>query len=261
VNLFFFCADRLCEFIFLQVNQIDHYIYEIYRRFRLHPVFRNVPFLYIVENMTGNDAATIAGMAARDRQRDRNGTSFRMYGYRFLSQHPGKLGFCTTAPSKLEGFMRIRDKATSYGIKFWEGLVSVGMDHGHGGTGREEMRTMLISQIANLRQYGKTKKGHNEVKVSAIMDENDKRIKNRHDDLLMGLKFIALWGALQRDGGLSVKPDDVDRMRHTMVHEEERVPFMERATKSITHRLDEETRRIRRDSLLSPRRPVVNDKK
>lgn len=184
-----------------------------------------VPILFLIENKYGNDHNLLAGVA-----RAKGFT-----GYRILCQKPGKIGFDTTEATKKASFGIIRDYASAYGIKFYDHLITFGCDHPPAFTGAEGVRAMLTGQIAQLRQYGKKKaRGRDEFVITAIHNKDKKRIASLNDDLLMAFSFIALWGTLQRQGSLDVKPDDVRRMRLTMVHEHDRPAYFERQVAEAT---------------------------
>ena len=204
-----------------------------------------MPLLVLVENKYGNDHNLIAGFAARTKE---------MSGYRILCQKPGKIGFDTTEQSKVAGFGVIRDYASGYGIKFYEHLITFGTDHGPSCTGPQAMRDMLIGQISQLRQYGKKKvRSPNEVIITAIHDRDKKRIDRLNDDVLMAFKFVALWGTLQRKGELHVKPEEVRRMRYTMVHDYERAGAYEHRVQDIMRTEAAQAAARRRAPLFSTR--------
>ena len=218
---------------------------EVYRRLRSDRVFERVPILFLIENKYGNDHNLLNGLARR-----RGFT-----GYRMLCQKPGKIGFDTTEATKKAGFGIIRDYATGNGLKFYENLITFGTDHPPAFTGRDGVRAMVIKQIAQLRQYGKKKaRGNNEFVVTAIHDKENKRIANLNDDLLMAVSFIALWGTLQRLGDLDVKPEEVRRMRFTMVHERDRGSFYEKQVAEVTRAANAEAAERRRANLFAARK-------
>ena len=146
-----------------------------------------------------------------------------MSGYRILCQKPGKIGFDTTEQSKVAGFGVIRDYASGYGIKLRashhvrdgpRALVHwAAGDAGHADRADQPAAAVREEEGAEL----------NEVIITAIHDRDKKRIDRLNDDVLMAFKFVALWGTLQRKGELHVKPEEVRRMRYTMVHDYERL--------------------------------------
>lgn len=145
----------------------------MYFKIRADPWFKNTTILYLIENNFGNDHNWLYGLVKR------TDAFTNVY---VLSEKPEyKIGFCTTELSKMEGFFILQKFAGLSAIKFYRQLITFNATHKDG---RNAMRTLLVDQISQIKMYTTRTGTSTKTFITAILDENKKRL-NLVDDVLI----------------------------------------------------------------------------
>lgn len=155
------------------VSNIEHAFLTLYFKIRADPWFKNSTILYLIENNFGNDHNWLYGLIKK--------TDAFTNVYVLCEKPEYKIGFCTTELSKMEGFFILQKFAGLGAIRFYRNLITFNAVHVDG---RNAMRTLLIEQMAQLKMYTSRSGTSTKTFITAILDENKKRL-NLVDDVLI----------------------------------------------------------------------------
>jgi hypothetical protein len=151
----------------------------LYQRIREDPWFKNTTILYLIENNFGNDCSWLYNLMKK------SATFDNVY---MLSERPQqKLGFCTGELSKMEGFFILQKFAGLSAIRFYKGLITFNAKHTNG---RVAMRSLLIEQMSQIKMYTTRNGVSTKTFITAILDENKKRLKLVDDVLIAFIIFL-----------------------------------------------------------------------
>lgn len=109
-----------------------------------------------------------------------------------LSENPAVVGFHTLPKTRLQADDRLQDMVTMNGVCFAESLIGINPNPAKSA---EHMRTKLIAQIGDMREYVKqTPKGDATRVVTSLFSEDYTRIRGKQDDLQRALSLL-LWAS------------------------------------------------------------------
>jgi hypothetical protein len=199
------------------VATIQDAILMLFRNIRADPFLRNVPILLVPESNYANEAAYIEAEIRRIPE---------ITNVRLISDdETKKLGVWTSELSKLKGYDVMKTYIATSGLKFYRKLIVINNEYEiafKGSDPRKAMRSLLISQIKQLKQYGKKKaKGNNLIVITGIHGEDGKRLP-LVDDVVMALVIFMFNSTrfFKRDFP-NLNYNEIYQMRHKVIHRDE----------------------------------------
>ncbi len=124
-----------------------------YHEIRAIELFKYVTILYVFENNLGNEHNWLYGLIKR--------TPIINNVY-VLYENEKKLGFNTSALSKLMGYDVLLSYCSTGGIQFYKDLITINADHKNG---KIDMKNVLIKQLMQIKQFGRKHANGTRVRV------------------------------------------------------------------------------------------------
>lgn len=201
----------------------------LYTEIRANEVFRDVTILYVLENNLGNEHNWLVGLMRK--------CSFSNVFPLF--EHEDRVGFRTTQMSKLLGYDILKAYTSNGGIMFYKDMLTINAAHADG---KLVMRALLITQIAQLKQFGRKHANGSRVRViTGIHSEDGKRLPQT-DDVVMAF-MMGLHAATRfYNKELPVPYAKIHMLRTRSYHHEEQLAFVNRTVRQeVNHELKRRT--------------------
>lgn len=190
----------------------------LYTEIRSNEVFRDVTILYVFENNLGNEHNWLVGLM----RKCQFSNVFALY------EHEDRVGFRTTQLSKLLGYDILKAYTSNGGVVFYKDLITINAAHADG---KLMMRALLITQIAQLKQFGKKHANGTRVRViTGIHSEDGKRLPQT-DDVVMAF-MMGLHAATRfHKKELPVPYAKIHMLRTKSYHHEEQLAFVNKTVR------------------------------
>jgi len=215
------------------VGTLEDAFVTLYRHIRADPLFKNVTILCIIENNYGNDANWLYGLTKRVAEMNNI--------YMLSDDISKKIGTTTTELSKLRGYDIMKTYISTNGLKFYRKLITFNNEYERAFPGpnpRIAMKSLMIQQLRQLKQYGKRKaKGSALVVITGIHTEDNKRLP-LVDDVVMALNFFMTMSIRFFKKDIPNVPyADIASMRYRIVHMSEEPAYIAHSmAKKMTQR-------------------------
>ena len=196
----------------------------LYRRIRADPVFKNVTIMVVVENNFGNDAGWIHALMKRSPEINNT--------YMLSDNIAKKIGTNTTELSKIRGYDILKTFIATNGLKFYRRMITFNNEYERAFPGpdpRAAMRSLMIQQIKQIKQFGKRKAGGSaEMFISGIHTEDKKRLPLVDDVLMALIFFLTMAIRFSRRDIPNVPYNKIENMRYDVRHYSEQEDYINR---------------------------------